>query len=752
MIRYVVLGIGVLILGMGRASSDPIEIIAGEHQTFTRIVLQIPENTQWNIIRETGKARVEFDEFVEGFDASRTFAVIPKTRLSSVSTTDSSVEFLLACDCPVDAFLERGEFLVIDINDGLPLPTAASDSEAESTPVLPQSAFGYGDLLWSRVPRDEITSQEGESSVPQRPEAEARLPEETHAEPESLEATQKALLHAFAEASSRQIIDADLPELSPENPDDASTHIASEAAPGFYDTLPAIDPTKKNSTQIYISDSFQSPNQKPKNSTGYSCPDPAFLDISEWADFSSFIVQDRSSDLKVYDEAGNLDAPKLLARIKFLLHFGFGAEALQVAKLSRGLEQEHPYLIDIANIMEFGYIRNPRILHHYLHCDSDLAFWAILSDQKIEARDMVNGKAALQALEDLPQHLRLFLGEALSKKFAQSGMIDEAGIALRSSQRAMQELGRQNSLSEALIAQASGEPERSQELLNALLVGSDPEAPAALIALINGKISRNELIEADLALAVESFAFEFENSELGEPFAKARVLAAAGSGQYAKAFEALISARARVTRQSVSQLENTILTLITERGGDMEFLEATLNRFDFSEGNWEPHKVLKAANRLLSIGFLTEAEEMALATPEGFHPTRKKLLLAEIMIKKSDGERALGYLKDLTSDTAKRLRAEALLLNGLNEQAHSAYLALNADDEAAFAAWTAENWASLVAPEHPVFGPSVSLSGTKSPNLSADDNLLAESAAAIRSSTEARSAIAELLKNTDSVE
>ena len=155
-----------LLIPMG-LKADPITVLAGEHDRFTRLVMEMPPGTTWDLQGDSGEYKISVSVHSEGFDTSRTFSIIPRDRLASVSSGQSDLSLSLNCDCPVEAFEEQGGYLVIDVLDGPSLPTASNAAAQpanlpEPSTNRPQldTAFQYGDLLWVPPGNDLETGDE----------------------------------------------------------------------------------------------------------------------------------------------------------------------------------------------------------------------------------------------------------------------------------------------------------------------------------------------------------------------------------------------------------------------------------------------------------------------------------------------------------------------------------------------------------------------------------------------------------------
>ena len=109
--------------------AQSIAVQSGEHKDFSRLVVSVDDNN-WSIARNGRTVILTYQDFYEGFDTSRVFEFIPRTRVKSVATSPGSLTIDLECDCAVAAFLEQNAYVVIDI------ATSPEALEAHAVPVI----------------------------------------------------------------------------------------------------------------------------------------------------------------------------------------------------------------------------------------------------------------------------------------------------------------------------------------------------------------------------------------------------------------------------------------------------------------------------------------------------------------------------------------------------------------------------------------------------------------------------------------
>jgi tetratricopeptide (TPR) repeat protein len=481
------------------------------------------------------------------------------------------------------------------------------------------------------------------------------------------------------------------------------------------------------------------------------CPDPAFMNLAAWGAEGSFGQQMTHPDAQLYNDAGNLIDGHVLNRATLYLHFGFGAEAKQVAKLSPELERSHPHLYDLADIFDYGRARAPRMLHKFANCESDLALWGILAADNSSTTTPVNTKAALRGLENLPVHLRGFVGRELSKRLIERGDPESASIALRSSERMTPKNATDASLAKAMISETYGNREASTEVLKEVISQNSAESPKALIALVEQYLDSGQTVPPEIALAIEAFLFEFRNTPIGNDLTRAHILASANSGQFSKAFKAFQAAMIDNILVDPRDTESRLLAALASRAEDIVFLEHAFDTSLTRGRNVDQDALLSVAERLLSLGFTDQAETVLLSADHDKFARKQRVLEARIHLTKGNAGSALSQLSDLEGRDVELLRAEALRISGENSASQAAFLSANDPLGAAITGWTAENWTPLVTPDDPIFGPVKTLAEEQISQITAGETLLSDTERALQSAEDARRALGDLLNAVGSL-
>jgi hypothetical protein len=726
--------------------ADPILVRSGEHETFTRLVMRLPGEATWSLEDATQKSTLTIVGFDEGFDLSRAFEIIPKTRLAALLSKKASLEMQLNCDCRVVGFVESGEFLVIDIID--PDPETRAAEQARTTLALPTSQFSFGDLLWStqRFPETLFPAR----PVPSEPEPEqTRVPDKPSPEIEAiLGRVQVQLAKALSEAATRGLVDPKVTAPVIEEAD-VPVPVAPEPDPEPQPVEQALDIARTN---IRISSSKDVPDVTREDTvalTGITCPDPDIVDVASWTNGDDFNTQRIRSNSELYDELGRLQSDKILKRVKMYLHFGMGAEALQTLNMSPGASLKYPELLDMAQYFEHGFIRNPRILHRFADCDSDLALWGALSANILPPEMPVDTHAALRGLERLPGHLKYFVAQDLSSILLERGELESASVAIRSFRRLPETDNGPPKLVDATAEILRQEDQSARQMLERIIAEGSAEAPYAVAELIDLDIRTDADVAPDIALLAEAYAFELKNTPGGAQLLRAHLLASASLAQFQKTFEILETDGGILNDETQRELANYIFSKVTTTASDPDFLTYHFDRLPNIVDRLEPDTIVEVSNRLLDLGFADEAGRLLGRIPTQMQTEKSRLLGSRILFEQGAFDQAIVHTEGMDTVSAAAVQAAALERTGNKTAAVRLYRKADQPELAITASWLSDDWLQLMDPDHPVFGPVAQVSRETIADLTSSEQMLSDTQAAIDASSNARKTLQELLESLD---
>lgn len=298
------------------AMAQTIPVQSGEHADFTRLVLDIGADRRWRLERVGQTVRLVLDPPVDGFDISRVFDFIPRTRLAGLGVRDG-LDLTLACPCVIEDSRYRGRYLVLDIRPG-----ADSASRAPAAPLPDMAQLMRGEAPVLPTLGSPFASGPGPRSEADAGDLDVDLQDAARIMAEQLaRAAAAGLLQA---SPGRPMIDADplgmfAPSQAVAGPDPTVPIPEGEAAPVFPPGVPlraetALDPDMPVTF-------LRAPLRDDLACSG------AVLAMEDWSGGGP--VQDGLGALRLalYDDRDQMRRDGALALARHYIASGFGAEA-----------------------------------------------------------------------------------------------------------------------------------------------------------------------------------------------------------------------------------------------------------------------------------------------------------------------------------------------------------------------------------------------------------------------------------------
>lgn len=704
---------GLLLFLSSAALGAPVVVKSGEHDGFTRLVLDFGDTADWKLGRSTDGYLLEVTPNDRVYDLRQVFAPIGKTRLASiwVDPATSALNLGLACACHAIPFEFRPGILVIDLKDGPPPKGSSFELAPDGELAIPLDArtpprprqrpgppevpdgYRWTDLVLSgRSPRDlpGATGKEG-------PIATGSLPQDL-----ALQPLRDNLLTQMARGAAQGVVDMQRPE-------GLELHV-----------------TEYPQTQIRIGESSgQTPGPDDNQhgdltAAGAECVPAEALDLSGWGD-DTRPVTDQLAELK-RDMTGEFDLPEPNAvnrAIMFHLYLGFGAEARQMIRIFNVDEERAAIWESLAYLLDEASDPTHRF-RGQAACDGPAALWAMLEDPPVLRGDPMNTRAVRLAFSALPIHLRQHIGPRLSDRFSSLGDAETAHALIAAVGRSPVADIAGIGLMTAEIALSEGDGKAAEEVLVEVLADPGSDRVAALVALVEARAAQRMPIAPEVAQALMAYEAENAGTAISARLKRASIIAQAGAGMFEAAFAAL---------PDVSTAERDVWALTAALAPDADFLTVAVLDPDAPVTDLDDSLSTDIARRLLGLGLASPAKRWISGVREP-----DPLLLAQIELALRDGSNVISVLADQTGPEVEALRVQAFDILG-QETLRAERLATQEDPGAASAAlarandWTAlaDHGAELWKPiaTHVVQVSDTALSGRNGPNPDAKGPLAA---------------------------
>lgn len=704
----------VLMAGLAApAGAETARVISGEHADFTRLVVELPAADDWTVGRTAmGYGFVTQSAVQPDYDLSTVWQRIPRTRLQAlrVDPDTGALVLSLACPCHVFPFEYQPGMIVLDIRDGAAPPGSAF----EAALVLP---VGDDDVVGATA-GPPVEGYDWRKLTGPGQVAEA-LPDFAAAGEDllpNLDPLRDALLRQISRGAADGIIDMELPGRSV--PPDGADPGAIDQARLALGELPGLA----------VIDGRTDPDMRPE--AGLTClPDEA-LALGDWGDGRpplDLLAEARSG---LYQEFDKVDTDAVLRSVRLHLHLGFGAEALQYARLvPEPAPGELPALISMARLVD-GEVDPTTPFARMLACDGAAALWAALAHDRLPAADPVNADAIVRSFQALPPHLRRHLGARLADLLR-----DRDPDAARMVRDAME---RTPDIAPGAVALLDAKADLHADRADAARAHAEvavTEGAAnieSLVALVEAHFRSMEPLSPDVADGLRAVAGEVEGTALEPAVRRAETLALALSGQLTAAF-----ALAGPDGAEAADLWQ----VLARRGEDDDLLRLAVLPVGAPVPAVAPKTGEAIAARLLDLGF-PEAALAWLGPVAAADADARRRLAARAELARGDARQALTLATGLDGEDMALLRAEAQTRLGALAAAELALVAAGLDEEAARrAAWEGD-WPGVAAAGADPWAKAAGLAVTRA---ATDAGPLARGEAALDASSATREALSALL-------
>ncbi len=744
-------------------SALDIPVRSGEHDTFSRLVLQIPKGASWTLEQGGRWATLSVGGAETVFRTGQVFDRIPRARIAEVEqgATGAPLQLRLNCDCPVTAFLQSATYLVLDVSS----PDPPSEIDAPTRPrhmawIGSATQYRYRAYDWSDGPP--LPQRLGQISrfpgpYPPAPAAAPDIPGQGQRTPapsveitalpdpataDVLNLSQLRLQEQIARAANQGL-------LTPR-----TTGLPSGAdAPNSEPSPTKVSPSKKpaDETQVLFASTSadrgkaQIQLRDGKTAEGSACVASEMVAVASWSDGAEFRHGLGHLRSGLYSDTGAFQSEAATELARFYIHFGFGLEAEQLLDRANSDGRTDGVVRAIARLIDDEPRSRSGDFGDQAGCTTDIALWSFLaSAQPGMAPQPDESAAILRAFTKLPPHLRVHLGPRLSRLFLKVGDTTRASDVLRAIDQGTGTKPAGSRMAQAEIDLRRGHEGAAAAQLENVIAGQTEHSPEALAILIetaheNGAPPAESL--SDLAAA---YAAELRGTSIGDRLRRAHVLALTMENRFDAALSAIDGGLVGDANHA-RRIRSDVLAALTDRADDVTFLNLALRELDRAEAELEAPVGNAVAERLLNLGF-RDAAVRALIRPLSARKTdARRVLRARIALEEELPNRALVELAGLASETAEHLRARALSMSGEFRSAALSFERSDDPENVARAYWLDGAWDLVPTTDASPLGAAAALAGSLRPTEITAEGPLGEARHLLESSAAARENIEKLL-------
>ena len=609
-----------LVLMAGPLLAQPARVTSGDHDGFSRLVVELPGASDWQLGRTPDGYALSVTDAPDGYDLAGVFDLIQRDRLAlvSVDAATGNLLFGLACACHAIPFEFRPGIIVIDIRDGAPRDGSSFEQRLpDAPPPVEAEAIADGE----EAPQPVAVMQDTTTTPPAKPSrwvfstppVANRFPE-TASEAQDAQRPWPALdtaLDAAAKVS---------PEIPPRNMsvpsapmtalrDDLLLQISRGAARGVVDLAAAVprtedpgpEPAAPGFAQVVIDPvpgMSAGTSDDPSASLtpdGTKCIADDRLNIAEWGRDGPVAAQISTLTTGLVGEFDAVNADAVGNAVRYALHLGFGVEAGRLTQVfpTPDLASEAPVWTSMGRIID-GYPDPSGVFAEMLTCDTAAALWAVLAVDRLESGTPMNTQATLRSFSALPLHLRLALGPALATRFLEIGQNDVAQTIRDAIARAPAGAGHEADLIGAKLDLSNGNHQGAADLAQGVIADAGPGVAEAMIALVRSDLAQGKPVDAGTTDALAALLRENEGATLEDQLTDALILALASGGNADAAF-------ARLPEHPAS--EPALWAALAASGSDDDILKHAITAAGTTPEGTTTVTRTQIAQRLQALGF-----------------------------------------------------------------------------------------------------------------------------------------------------
>ena len=781
----------------GYAEAQTIVTRSGEHDTFTRLVMRLPDGVEWSLTQNENVATVNVGSPTAVFNTQSVFDLIPRTRIRSVSQAapGQPLRIDLGCECSVDYYQQSDGYLVIDVREGRPL-TLAEPSDRASLPLtFPSARAGRDfnidsrDLASARVAmglEDAVEQTFGSAKrqplhtgpveipllgdetvvAPSQKVEDVAVPDtkddDDKPSPETLTADSSLLMDLEENRRAALVNDtetrllqqigraSDQGLLKPNEQGQAALQLdplGNENRPlNPLDNMSVTSAIDRETGLFAVSNG--------RDEAASHCIPDLEIAVYKWGKETPFAEQIGALRNEILGEFDQLNRDATLKLARTYLYFGFGAEAVSTLHMlseSNLKPRSREIMTTMAQILDGEELPVNTIFSGQQTCSGGAAFWAAMADGVVKKG--ANSDAIQQTFARLPAHLRVQLGARMTRLFAEAGDPSVAKATLRSVDRTGVEGVPDRNLAEAAIAELDGDTDAVARNLTEEVAEQSQNTPLALIELVELSYAERRALSPDVPDLTASYELEYRDAVLGAELRKAEVMALALTGSFDAAFKKSAKLEERDGLMARDSVNTPLMTLLTENADDVTFLKYALI-FAHEAGATRAGQVGDIiARRLLDLGFAEQAEMILRKMSLEPQNEDRRMMSAEAHLQLDQPQRALVELMGLEGQQADRMRAEALWRNKEYERASEYMMSAQDLDGAARGFWLSEDLEAVeaISEDAAPFRSVAEVTKQIDSAVREPEGLppLAEARALVESSVGARSSIEELLRKVE---
>jgi hypothetical protein len=649
------------------SAQSQISVRGGEHDGFTRLVLNLRQTQDWSMVETPSGYRIELSSWSAGFNLSGVFQKMTRDRISAVAATQNAISFDVACQCQAEASQLTSGVIFVDISP--------------ADPPAPEPDLALVDEQPEPAQNEQVTVAPEPVTLPAfTPRAIKLLPPTPPAEDlpaPQLDGLRESLLNGLQRSAGLSLIELDTDPSDPLAAPDALTEEAKER-------IKISDAFERSAT--FPNGARPDPDTQPSLAT---CPMPESYDISLWGEPDTFATQLATLRRDMLSEFDRINPQDVIDLGQLYLYFGLGTEARMVTRTFETPASDATRITALAQIIEpDSNGPNKQGPDHapfgdLAHCAGTLTPWLLLASPRTATLTDATLRDLTTTFSTWPAHLRSLLGPPIVATLTTRGF-DAPASVIRS--LAMMS---QPAQTDTPFKNTDFDDMPMAELRDLIDEGGDKTAAALSTYLARAARDRAPLDPIYIELA-EAYERETQGLSVSDALNLSRIAALGHIGRFTEA-RTVLQERLALDAPVPGDVLEALVTQALSRADPFEIASsamfaARINRLtDLPEG-----LILELSKAALDAGLpdLSAKIMAALDTP----PAQ---LQAEIEAAEFESETALATLDPLSDIQADALRVQLLLNAGRAEQIWAEDQNRLRPEQKSQVAWAAKEWAQV---------------------------------------------------------
>ncbi len=644
----------------------PVIVKSGEHDGFTRLVMDLGAPITWRVGRSLDGYALHFDGAPPTYDLTQAFALIGKGRLAALWADPESGDLRIgiACACHALPFEFRPGIVVIDLKDGPP-PKGSSFElaiDGSSAPALagrdlamlrpkPRPREWVAGYDWLQPPPRQANTSQGAADASVGTISDLNL-----------EPLRKTLMWQLSKGAAEGVVDLTMP---------SDAHLAKGSE--------VVTDVETSTGEDFNNNLGATPQELAAQ--GQPCITNDALDLASWGTSDPIADQLANRQVGLLGEFDRPESAAITKAVKLNLFLGFGVEARQLLIAFPFESPERAVWSSLAHLLDDDEDMSPAFAG-LAACDSAAALWAVLTGGSLTKGPQVNAPAVLLAFSRLPLHLRRQLAPRLTERFLAMRDQNSARAVKDAVMRAPDQESAEMAQVGAEIDMSLHDPRAAEAALAPMLRDSGTSTPDVIVSFVEARVAQNLPIKAELVSTLAGLVRETPEGKDRSRVVLALIVSQAASGDFDSAFAGL---------SENPDAESDLWRLLATIGTDGDLLNHAVLGDGASDISVDEKSAEVLAQRLSDLDFAAAAgvwlDKVSDPLPE---------LVAEVALKLRDPRKALRTLAGtITTPEVEMLKRQAYGQLGDQEALAEAYFKDGDAKEGLAALARASDWERL---------------------------------------------------------